>query len=60
MGQRGIDPTSPLYTLARLGRGRAYALQDQTPRARTPYEYSLALWKDAEPHIPILKQASVT
>jgi len=57
LDHRGIDPLSPVYAMARLGLGRAYALQDQTAKARTAYQDFLALWKDADPDIPILKQA---
>jgi predicted Zn-dependent protease len=37
--------------------GRAYALQGETTKARTAYQDFLAFWKDADPDIPILKQA---
>jgi eukaryotic-like serine/threonine-protein kinase len=43
--------------LAHLGLGRAYALSGDTTRARNAYQNFLALWKDADPDIPILKQA---
>jgi serine/threonine protein kinase len=43
--------------LAHLQLGRAYALQGQSARAKSAYEDFSALWKDAEPDIPILKQA---
>jgi tetratricopeptide (TPR) repeat protein len=43
--------------LSRLGLARAYALQGETARARTAYQDLLTLWKDADPDIPILKQA---
>ena len=56
LDHRGIDPTSQLYSLARLGMGRAYALQGDIPRARAAYQDFFALWKDADPDIPILKQ----
>jgi predicted Zn-dependent protease len=36
---------------------RAYALQGDTPRARSAYQDFLTLWKDADPDIPLLKQA---
>ena len=47
----------PLGALARLGLARAYALQGDTPKARGAYQDFLTLWKDADPDIPILKQA---
>jgi Flp pilus assembly protein TadD/predicted Ser/Thr protein kinase len=43
--------------LANLGLGRAYALQGDTAKARKAYQDFLTLWKDADPDIPILKQA---
>jgi hypothetical protein len=39
--------------------GRAYALQDDKAKARAAYQDFLALWKDADPDIPVLKQAKV-
>jgi hypothetical protein len=45
------------YALARLGLGRAYALQGETAKARAAYQDFLAFWKDADPDIPVLKQA---
>ena len=57
LDHRGIDPTSLHYTLARLGLGRAHALQGQTTKARTAYQDFLTLWKDADPDIPILQEA---
>ena len=41
----------------RLGLARAYALQDDSPRARAKYQDFLALWKDADPDVPVLMQA---
>jgi serine/threonine protein kinase/tetratricopeptide (TPR) repeat protein len=57
LDHRGINPTSPLYPLAKLGVGRAYALQGGTPKARAAYQDFFALWKDADPDLPMLKQA---
>ena len=37
--------------------GRAYAAQDDTAKAKSAYNDFLTLWKDADPDIPILKQA---
>jgi serine/threonine protein kinase/Tfp pilus assembly protein PilF len=54
---RTIVANSPLAALARLGVARAYAVQGDAARARTAYQDFLTLWKDADPDIPILKQA---
>jgi serine/threonine protein kinase/tetratricopeptide (TPR) repeat protein len=43
--------------LAHLQLGRAYVLTGDTGKARTAYQDFLALWKDADPDIPILQQA---
>jgi serine/threonine protein kinase/tetratricopeptide (TPR) repeat protein len=43
--------------LAHLGLARAYALQSDTAKARAAYNDFFALWKDADPDIPILKEA---
>jgi tetratricopeptide (TPR) repeat protein len=53
----GIVLNSILGALAHLQLGRAYALQGDTAKARTAYQDFFALWKDADPDIPILKQA---
>jgi predicted Zn-dependent protease len=47
----------PWGALARLGLARAYALQGDTAKARAAYQDFLGLWKDADPGIPILKEA---
>jgi eukaryotic-like serine/threonine-protein kinase len=57
LDHRGVAPVSPLYPLARLGAARAYALEKDTVHARTAYQDFFADWKDADPEIPILKQA---
>jgi hypothetical protein len=44
-------------SLVQLQSGRAYAMQGGTTRAKAAYQDFLALWKDADPDIPILKQA---
>lgn len=43
--------------LPQLGLGRAYALEGDIANARGAYQDFLTLWKDADPDIPILKQA---
>jgi eukaryotic-like serine/threonine-protein kinase len=57
LDHRGIDPTSPLYALAHLGLARAYALQGDTSKAKSAYQDFFALWKDADPDVPLLKGA---
>ena len=47
----------PLGVLAHLQLGRAYALAGDTAKARAAYQDFLTLWKDADPEIPILKEA---
>jgi eukaryotic-like serine/threonine-protein kinase len=54
---RAIVVNSPLAALARLQLARAYALQGDTAKAHAAYQDFLTLWKDADPDIPILKQA---
>jgi hypothetical protein len=54
---RGLVVNFPWGALARLGLARAYALQGETTKAPTANQGFLALWKDADPDIPILKQA---
>jgi len=53
----GVVQTEPIGALARLGLGRAYVLQGDTAKANAAYRDFLALWKDADPDIPILKEA---
>jgi eukaryotic-like serine/threonine-protein kinase len=53
----GITVNCPLGALARLQLGRAYALSGDAPKARTAYLDFLTLWKDADPNVPVLKQA---
>jgi hypothetical protein len=56
---RGIVQTEPIGGLAQLGLARAYVLQDDTTKAKAAYQDFLALWKDADPDIPVLKEAKV-
>ena len=53
----GVVSNEPIGALAHVQLGGAYALQGDTTKARTSYEDFLALWKDADPDIPVLKQA---
>ena len=53
----GIMVGDPIAVLAHLQLGRAYALQGDTTRAKAAYQDFLTLWNDADPDIPVLKQA---
>ncbi len=54
---RGINPTFPEHSLSKLGLGRAYVMTGDAAKARAAYQDFFALWKDADPDIPILKEA---
>jgi hypothetical protein len=54
---RGIAPTAPEHSLAKLGLGRAYVMTGHAAKARTAYQDFFTLWKDADPDITILKEA---
>jgi tetratricopeptide (TPR) repeat protein len=54
---RGVDPVSPLYALAHLGLARASALTGDTVKSRLAYQNFLALWRNADPDIPVLRAA---
>jgi serine/threonine protein kinase/Tfp pilus assembly protein PilF len=53
----GVIVNFPLSALSHLGLARARALARDSAGARTAYQDFFALWKDADPDIPILKQA---
>lgn len=67
LDHRGLVLNQPIAALAHLQLGRAYALEVQSLRgadanaarakARAAYQDFLALWKNADPDIRILKQA---
>jgi serine/threonine protein kinase len=57
LDHRGIVVNFVTGALARLGLARAYATQGDTAKAKAAYKDFLTLWKDADPDIPILKEA---
>jgi serine/threonine protein kinase/Flp pilus assembly protein TadD len=57
LGHRGVVLYEPIGALAHLGLARAYVLQGDTAKAKVAYQDFLTLWKDADPDIPILKEA---
>jgi hypothetical protein len=54
---RGVVVSDPIGALAHLQLGRAFVLSGDKTKAKTAYQDFLALWKEADPDIPILKQA---
>ena len=57
LDHRGLVGNFPLGALAHLQLGRAYAMSGDAAKAKTAYQDFLTLWKDADPEIPILKEA---
>jgi len=61
--QQSIDkvnveiPFDPVQIAARVGLARAQALSGDAAAARKTYQDFFALWKDADPDIPLLKEA---
>jgi eukaryotic-like serine/threonine-protein kinase len=55
----GLLGSGPIRALAHLGLARAYVLQGDVNKAQASYRDFLALWKDADPDIPILREAKV-
>ena len=52
-----LDTFSPAHPLSRLGLARALALNGDVAGARTSYQDFFALWKDADPDLPVLVEA---
>jgi tetratricopeptide (TPR) repeat protein len=57
LDHRGLVGNFPWGALARLGLARAYVLKGDTAKAKSAYKDFLTLWKEADPDIPIFKQA---
>ena len=57
LAHSGVDPLDVTYALSRLGLARAYVLQGDRATAKSAYQDFFAAWKDADPDIPVLKQA---
>lgn len=59
LDHRGLVISDPIGALAHLQLGRAYAMVGDNNKAKSAYDDFLNLWKDADPEIPILKQAKL-
>jgi hypothetical protein len=57
LDHRGIVGADAIGALAHLQLGRVYASSGDKTKAKPAYEAFLALWKDADPDVPILKSA---
>jgi tetratricopeptide (TPR) repeat protein len=57
LDHRGIVGVDPIGALAHLQLGRVHVLSGDKTKAKAAYEAFLALWKDADPHVTILKNA---
>jgi eukaryotic-like serine/threonine-protein kinase len=57
LSNQGIDPLSPLYSMAHLGMARAYGRQNKITESQEEYERFFAEWKEADSDLPVLTQA---
>jgi len=57
LAHRGIVSIDPIGALAHWQLGRALAMSGDKTKAKSAYQDFLTLWKDADPDIPILKEA---
>ncbi len=57
LDHRGMVGADPIGVLAHLQLGRTFGLSGETIKAKAAYQDFLTLWKDADPDIPILRQA---
>ncbi len=57
LSYRGVILNLPTAALAHLQLARAEAMSGNRAAAGKSYEEFLTLWKDADPDLPILKQA---
>jgi tetratricopeptide (TPR) repeat protein len=53
----GVVGNEPIGALGHLGLARAYSLSGNAAKAKTAYQDFFALWKNADPDVPILKEA---
>jgi serine/threonine protein kinase/Tfp pilus assembly protein PilF len=57
LDHRNLVWADPVGALARLQLGKAYLITGDRAKAKAAYADFLNLWKDADPDIPVLKQA---
>jgi len=54
---KNANPQDPFVSVAQLGLARALAAAGDKEKARAAYQDFFALWKDADPDVPLLQQA---
>jgi DNA-binding winged helix-turn-helix (wHTH) protein/Flp pilus assembly protein TadD len=57
LSHQGVDPVSPLLSLAHLWLARAQAQAGHLPESTAEYEKLFVLWKDADKDLPVLQTA---
>ncbi len=57
LDHRGIVVNDPVGAVARLQLGRTFGLTGEGAKSKAAYQDFLSLWRDADPDIPILRQA---
>ncbi len=56
MDMKNVLTVDPLIPLAKVGMARAYGMAGDKARARVAYQDFQALWKDADPEVPMLRE----
>ena len=57
LAHTGLDPSSEMLPIARLGAARARKLAGDAAGARAAYDALLTLWAEADPDLPLLQAA---
>jgi len=57
LDHQGVVANSEQYFLAQLNLGRAYVVSGDNAKAKKAYQDFFAMWKDADPDVPVLVQA---
>jgi len=55
LDMKNVITVDPVMPLAKMGLARAYVMAGDKARARVAYQDFLAIWKDADPDIPVLR-----
>lgn len=59
LDHRGLSFNDPIGVLARLQLARAYKMSGNVAKAKATYEDFLSLWKDADPDVKAIQEATV-